>query len=58
LFCCGVATSQIAKFEQYFFSINVIRVIKTRRMRWAGHVVWMGKKENIHADFVGKSEGK
>jgi len=58
VFFYGVATSKTANFDQYIFSLNVIRVIKTRRMRWAGHVSWMGKKENIHADYVGKSERK
>ena len=28
------------------------------RMKWAWHVSWMGKNENIHADFVGKTERK
>jgi len=33
-------------------------MIKTRRMKWAWHVSWMGKKENVKADFVGKAEEK
>jgi hypothetical protein len=31
-------------------SLNIIRVIKSRRMRWAGHVVRMGKRE-VHTGF-------
>jgi hypothetical protein len=31
-------------------SPNIIRVIKSRRMRWAGHVVRMGEKE-VHTEF-------
>jgi hypothetical protein len=30
---------------------NVIRVIKSRVMRWAGHVARMGEKKNIHKRF-------
>jgi hypothetical protein len=29
---------------------NTIRVIKSRRMGWAGHVAWMGKRE-VHTGF-------
>jgi hypothetical protein len=40
-----------------FSSSNVIRVIKSRRMRWAGHVARMGKS-NAYTLLVGKPEGK
>jgi hypothetical protein len=33
-------------------------MIKSRRMRWAGHVARMGKKTNAYRILVGKSEGK
>jgi hypothetical protein len=33
-------------------------MIKSRRMRWAGHVVQMGEKRNAYTILVGKSEGK
>jgi hypothetical protein len=33
-------------------------MIKSRRMRWAGHVALMGEKRNAYKIFVGKSEGK
>jgi hypothetical protein len=39
-------------------SSSVIRVIKSRRMRWAGHVARMGGKMNAYRTFVGKREGK
>jgi hypothetical protein len=32
--------------------------MKSRRMRWAGHVGWMGKKRNTYRLLVGKREGK
>jgi hypothetical protein len=34
------------------------RTIKSRRMRWAGHVARMGEMRGIHRDLVGKPEGK
>jgi hypothetical protein len=39
-------------------SILVIRMIKSRRMRWAGHVARMGEKRNVYGILVGKPEGK
>ena len=38
-------------------SPNIIRVIKSRRMRWWGHVARMGKKGGVYRVLVGKSEG-
>jgi len=39
-------------------SPNIIRVIKSRRMRWAGHVVPMRTRRGTFRVFVGKPEGK
>jgi hypothetical protein len=39
-------------------SPSIIRIIKSRRMRWAGHVARMGKKRNAYRLLVGKPEGK
>jgi hypothetical protein len=39
-------------------SPNIIRMIKSRRMRWAGHVARIGEKMNAHRILVGKAEGK
>jgi hypothetical protein len=36
----------------------IIKVIKSRRMRWAGHVVCMGEMRNAYKILVGKHEGK
>jgi hypothetical protein len=33
-------------------------MIKSRRMRWAGHVARMGEKRNANRILVGKPEGK
>jgi hypothetical protein len=37
---------------------SIIRIIKSRRMRWVGHVAQMGKKRNVYRLLVGKPEGK
>ena len=37
---------------------NIVRVVKSRRMRWAGHVAHMGQGRGVHRVLVGKLEGK
>ena len=37
---------------------NIVRVIKSRRMRWAGHVARMGEERVVYRVLVGKLEGK
>jgi len=37
---------------------NIVRVVKSRRMRWVGHVARMGEARGVHRVLVGKSEGK
>jgi len=39
-------------------SPNIVRVIKSRRMRWAGHVARMGERRCVYRVLVGKPEGK
>jgi hypothetical protein len=39
-------------------SISIIRMIKSRRIRWAGHVSCMGEKRNACRILVGKPEEK
>jgi hypothetical protein len=41
-----------------YSSPDIIRQIKSRRMRWAGHVARMGEVRNVCRFLVGKSEGK
>ena len=36
----------------------IVRVVKSRRMRWAGHVARMGEDRDVHRVLVGKPEGK
>jgi len=37
---------------------NIVRVVKSRRMRWAGHVARVGEGIGVHRVLVGKPEGK
>jgi hypothetical protein len=37
---------------------NIMGVVKSRRMRWAGHVARMGEGRGVHRVMVGKREGK
>jgi hypothetical protein len=39
-----------------YSSLSIIRIIKSRRMRWADHVARMGEKRNAYRLFVGKPE--
>ena len=41
-----------------YSSPNIVRVIKSRRMRWAGHVACMGERRGVYRVLVGKPEGK
>jgi hypothetical protein len=42
----------------FVLSPNIVQVIKSRRMRWAGHVVHKGYRRDICKVLVGKSKGK
>ena len=39
-------------------SSNLVRVIKSRRMRWEWHVARIGERRGVYRDLVGKLEGK
>jgi hypothetical protein len=41
-----------------YSSPNIIRVIKSRRMRWAGHVASMGEERGAYRILVGRPEGR
>jgi hypothetical protein len=45
------------ELHNLYSSPNIIRMIKSRRMRWAGHVARMGET-NSYRILVGKPEGK
>jgi hypothetical protein len=46
------------ELHNLYSSPSIIRIIKSRRMRWAGHVARMGEKRNVYKLLVGKPEGK
>jgi hypothetical protein len=46
------------ELHNLYSSPSVIRMIKSRRMRWAGHIGRMGEKRNTYRVLVGKPEGK
>ena len=46
------------ELNDLYSSPNIVRVIKSRRMRWAGHVALMGESRDIYRILVGKPEGK
>jgi len=41
-----------------YSSPNIVRVIKSRRIRWAGHVARMGEERGVYRVLVGKPERK
>ena len=47
----------IEELNDLYSSPNILRVIKSRRMRWAGHVACMGE-ERVYRVLLGKPEGK
>jgi len=46
------------ELNDLYCSPNIVRVIKLRRMRWAGHVACMGERRGVYRVLVGKPEGK
>jgi hypothetical protein len=46
------------ELRDFYSSPSIIRIIKSRRIRWAGHVTRMGEKGNTYRLLVGKPEGK
>jgi hypothetical protein len=46
------------ELNNLYFLPNVVRVMKSRRMRRAGHVARMGEGRGVYRDLVGKPEGK
>jgi hypothetical protein len=46
------------KLHNLYSSPNIIRIIKSMRMRWAGHVAQMGKTRTAYRILMGKPEGK
>jgi hypothetical protein len=46
------------ELQDVYCSPNIVRVIKSRRMRWAGHVARMEEGRGVYRVLVGKPKGK
>ena len=46
------------ELNDLYSSSNIVWVIKSRRMRWVGHVACMGEEREVYRVLVGKPEGK
>jgi hypothetical protein len=46
------------ELHSLYSSPNIVRVIKSRRMRWVGHVARMGEGRGVYRVLVGRPEGK
>ena len=46
------------ELNDLYSSPNIVRVIKSRRMRWAGNVARMGEERGVYRVLVGKPEGR
>jgi hypothetical protein len=46
------------ELHNLYCSLSIIRIIKSGRIRWAGHVVRMGEKQNAYRLLVGKARRK
>jgi hypothetical protein len=49
---------QNGELRDLYSSPSIIRIMKWRRMIWAGHVARMGEKNNAYRLLVGKPEGR
>ena len=46
------------ELNDLYSSPNIVRLIKSRRMRWAGHVARMGKERGVYRVLVGNRRGR
>jgi hypothetical protein len=46
------------ELHSLYSSPNIVRVIKSRKMRWAGHVTSMAEGRGVYSVLVGRPEGK
>jgi len=46
------------ELSDLYSSPNIVRVSKSRRLRWAGHVALMGERRSVHRILVENPEGK
>jgi hypothetical protein len=46
------------ELHNLYSSPSIFRIIKSKRMRWAGHVARIGEKRNAYRLLIGKPEGR
>jgi hypothetical protein len=46
------------QFHDLYSSPSIMRIMKAKRMRWAGHVARIGEKRNAYRLLLGKPEGR
>jgi hypothetical protein len=46
------------ELHSLYSSSNIVKVIKSRRMRWAGHVARMGEERGVYKVLIRRPEGK
>jgi hypothetical protein len=46
------------ELEDLYSLPNIVRMVKPRRMRWAGHMARMGERKGVYGVLVGRPEGK
>jgi hypothetical protein len=46
------------ELHNLYSTVNIVGIIKSRKMRWAGHVAGMGEGRGIYRVLVGRPEGK
>jgi len=56
--CIYVYMCTCIQLNDLYFSLNIVRVIKSKRMRWVGHVARMGEERGVYMVLVEKPEGK
>ena len=52
-----VGFTWLVSYITWYSLHNIMRVVKSRRMRWAGHVARMGEDRGVHRVLVGKPGG-
>jgi hypothetical protein len=55
---CTMGRLHNKELHALYSSPSIIRVIKSRRLKWAGHVARMGKRRGAYRALVGKPEGR
>jgi hypothetical protein len=50
----GVGWDYALNFENFYSTSSITRMIKSTRIRWGGHLEWMGDKRDAYRVLVGK----